>query len=117
MKRGGAFALCVRCSSVPRTDDELASSLAFTDHNFDEPGLAQIGARIKAGAPPQLTPDLLAYLAPGVCEAKRMLGLGRREPVAAPAHLKPRTKSGMVALAAGVAATALALALIGHWWS
>ena len=72
---------------------------------------------IRAGAPPQLTPDLLAYLAPGVCEAKRLLGLGHREPTSAPAHLEPRTSNGTLAVAAGVAATALALALIGHWWS
>ena len=119
----GAFTRCARCQSVPRTDDELALSLAFiADHYYAPADLAEITARLRAGKmPQQLTPALKEYLAPGVAEAKRMLRLDApspsREPSLAPAHLEPRTSNGMLALAAGVAATALALALIGHWWS
>ena len=73
----GAFTRCERCQSVPRTDDELALSLAFiTDHYYAPADLAEITARLHAGKiPPRLTPALKEYLAPGVAEAKRMLGL------------------------------------------
>ena len=119
----GAFTRCARCQSVPRTDDELALSLAFiADHYYAPADLAEITARLHAGKmPPRLTPALKEYLAPGVAEAKRMLGLDApapapsREPSLAPPHLEPRTAGGVLALAAGVAAVALAVALAAHW--
>jgi hypothetical protein len=119
----GAFTRCERCQSLPRTDDELALSLAFiTDHYYAPADLAEITARLHAGKiPPQLTPALKEYLAPGVAEAKRMLGLDApspsREPSLAPPHFEPRTSGGMFGLAAGVAAVALAVALIATQWS
>ena len=119
----GAVTRCERCQSVPRTDDELALSLAFiTDRYYAPADLAEITARLHAGKmPPRLSPALKEYLAPGVAEAKRMLGLDApapsREPSLAPPHLEPRTTRGMYVLAAGAAAVALALALIAAHWS
>jgi hypothetical protein len=100
-------------------------SLAFiTDHYYAPADLAEITARLHAGKmPPRLSPALKEYLAPGVAEAKRMLGLDApapvpsREPSLAPPHLEPRTTGGMYVLAAGVTAVALALALIAAHWS
>jgi len=118
----GAFTRCARCQSLPRTDDELALSLAFiTDHYYAPADLAEITARLRAGKiPPRLTPALKEYLAPGVAEAKRMLGLDApspsREPSLAPPHFEPRTPGGMLGLAAGMAAAALAVALAA-WWT
>lgn len=53
----GAFCPC-ECGAMPQTEDELAISLAMTDHYFDEPTLLQIGAAVKMnGAPPALDPE------------------------------------------------------------
>ena len=53
----GAFCPC-QCGAMPQTEDELAISLAMTDHYFDEPTLQQLGAAIqKTGTPPALDPQ------------------------------------------------------------
>jgi len=38
----GAFNSCGKCGAKPRDVDELALSLAMSDHYFDEPTLEQI---------------------------------------------------------------------------
>lgn len=73
----GAFNHCGQCQARPRTDDELALSLAFTDHYFDRDTLQQIGSGIMSGSTPQLPDAWKAKLAPGVQEAKVMLGIDR----------------------------------------
>jgi hypothetical protein len=52
----GAFVPCPECSALPRTEDDLALSLAMTDHYFDMPTLEQIGASVRDGKPPHLDP-------------------------------------------------------------
>ena len=45
----GAFVPCPECGGFPRNEDELALSLAMTDHYFDMPTLDQMGATIRDG--------------------------------------------------------------------
>jgi hypothetical protein len=62
----GAFCPCGKCAAVPQSEDELALSLAMTDHYFDRPTLEQMGAAVRQGRPPHLDPktraDLVATL-------------------------------------------------------
>ena len=58
----GAFVPCPECSACPQTEDDLALSLAMTDHYFDRPTLEQMGAAIRDGKPPHLEPDTHARL-------------------------------------------------------
>src|SRR5579871_5234 len=53
----GAFVPCPECSGFPQTEDDLALSLAMTDHYFDMPTLEQMGASVRDGVPPHLDPD------------------------------------------------------------
>jgi len=71
----GAFNDCEQCHAIPKTDDELMLSLAFTDHYFERDKLQQIGREIKAGRTPQLADAWKEQLAPAIQEAKRILGL------------------------------------------
>ena len=50
----GAFLPCGDCSALPQNEEEVALSLAMTDHYFDLPTLKQIGTSIANGKPPQL---------------------------------------------------------------
>jgi hypothetical protein len=50
----GAFVPCPQCAAWPQTEDELALSLAMTDHYFDMPTLEQMGASVRDGKPPHL---------------------------------------------------------------
>ena len=56
MKRG-AFNPCPKCKAAPRSEDDLAVSLAMSDHYFDKPKLELMGADIAAGKPLQLAPE------------------------------------------------------------
>lgn len=58
----GAFVPCPECSAAPRTEDDLALSLAMTDHYFDMPTLEQMGAAVREGEPPHLAPETHAQL-------------------------------------------------------
>jgi hypothetical protein len=58
----GAFVPCPKCSAYPQTEDDLALSLAMTDHFFDMPTLEQIGASVRDGKPPDLDPATHAQL-------------------------------------------------------
>jgi hypothetical protein len=53
----GAFCPCSKCSAIPRTEEELALSLAMTDHYFDLATLDQMGAAVREGKPPHLDPQ------------------------------------------------------------
>jgi TPR repeat protein len=85
----GAFNNCRQCQAIPRTDDELMLSLAFTDHYFEWDKLQQISQSIKDGITPQLTNAWKEQLAPAVQEAKRMLGIDRDA-----RKVLPRSKRG-----------------------
>jgi hypothetical protein len=74
----GAFTNCENCGAMPKSDDELMSSLAFTDHYFDLAKLQEIGRNIEAGRSPQLDQATKDKLLPAVQEAKIMLGIGRK---------------------------------------
>ena len=73
----GAFNRCGQCQAMPRTDDELMSSLAFTDHHFEPDKLQQMSQSIKNGETPQLTNAWKEQLAPAIEEVKRVIGIGR----------------------------------------
>ena len=47
----GAFIMCQSCKTTPSTDDDLALSLAMTDHYFDTAVLQQMSLSIKQGNP------------------------------------------------------------------
>jgi hypothetical protein len=58
----GAFVPCPQCAAFPQTEDDLALSLAMTDHYFDMPTLEQMGAAVRDGNPPHLDPKSHAQL-------------------------------------------------------
>jgi hypothetical protein len=53
----GAFNPCEKCNAVPATEDDLAISLAMSDHYFDKPTLERMGTEIAAGKPLNLAPE------------------------------------------------------------
>jgi len=81
----GAFNACGSCSFAPKTERDLAYSLAFTDHYLEEAQLRRIGEDIKAGLPPpRLSPDQEEQFRSTVKDAAPMLGLREKgKPVAA----------------------------------
>jgi hypothetical protein len=58
----GAFCPCPECQALPISEDDLALSLAMTDHYFDVPTLEQMGAAVRDGNLPQLDPETRANL-------------------------------------------------------
>lgn len=52
----GAFNACPKCKAAPSSEDDMAISLAMSDHYFDKPTMEQMGADIAAGKPLQLDP-------------------------------------------------------------
>lgn len=58
----GAFVSCPECHAAPKSEDDLALSLAMTDHYFDMPTLEQMGAAVRDGKPPHLNPETRASL-------------------------------------------------------
>jgi hypothetical protein len=58
----GAFCPCPECQALPKSEDDLALSLAMTDHYFDMPTLEQMGAAVRDGNPPHLDPETRANL-------------------------------------------------------
>ena len=67
----GAFVPCPVCASFPQTEDELALSMAMTDHYFDMPTLEQMGAAVRDGDPPHLDPETRA----GIIAQTRRTGI------------------------------------------
>jgi hypothetical protein len=58
----GAVVPCPKCSGFPQTEDELALSLAMTDHYFDRPTLKKVAASVREGKPPHFDPATHAQL-------------------------------------------------------
>lgn len=52
----GALVLCPECLGHPETEDDMALSLAMTDHYFDLPTLERMGEAVREGEPPRLDP-------------------------------------------------------------
>ena len=54
----GAFTACPACMHRPRNDDELAQSLALSDHNLDSDALDRMSERIRSGESVPVDPTL-----------------------------------------------------------
>ena len=79
----GAFNACPKCKAAPRSEDDLALSLALSDHYIDKPTMERVGASITAGQQMQLAPETrrplieklqesgLQTIAPGLVNGKR----------------------------------------------
>jgi hypothetical protein len=53
----GAFTSCDQCMVTPVYEDDLAISLAMTDHYFDIPTLEQMASDIRSGKRLTLEPE------------------------------------------------------------
>jgi hypothetical protein len=53
----GAFTPCEKCEATPVNEDDLAISLAMTDHYFDMPTLEQMASDIRIGERLTLEPE------------------------------------------------------------
>lgn len=58
----GAFTTCEKCKAAPQTVDDLALSLAITDHYFDGENLNNISLDIKNGKAVSLDAETKARL-------------------------------------------------------
>lgn len=58
----GAFCPCPKCHRCPTSEDDLALSLAMTDHYFDLPSLEQMGKDLQNGKPLHLDDETRAQL-------------------------------------------------------
>jgi hypothetical protein len=72
----GAFTPCGKCKAMPGSEDDLALSLAMTDHYFDMATLKQMGASIASGNPPQLDPETRENLIKTVRQSGQYTGAG-----------------------------------------
>ena len=52
----GAFNPCPKCKAAPTGEDDMAVSLALTDHYFDKAALERMGVDIAAGKQMTLDP-------------------------------------------------------------
>ena len=91
----GAFNPCEKCGEFPKTEDELAISLAMTDHYFDKHSLEQMGAATKRdGKPPNLAPETHQDLLKVIRESKTMMpmveNLMKEESDALKMEVKPK---------------------------
>ena len=62
----GAFTPCPACGTEPQTDEDLAHSLALTDHYLTPEGLAQVQQQALAGQPINIDPDFYEQLLQGL---------------------------------------------------
>jgi hypothetical protein len=65
-----AFTPCPACGTEPQTDDDLAYSLALTDHYLTPEGLAQVQQQALAGEPINIDPDFYEQLRQGLREER-----------------------------------------------
>jgi hypothetical protein len=72
----GAFLPCMQCQHQPKSEDELAISLAMTDHYFDENDLKEIAEQVREGNPPALDEESKEQLVAQI----RKLGLVNETP-------------------------------------
>jgi hypothetical protein len=84
----GAFCPCQECQALPANEDDLAISLAMTDHYFDMPTLEQMGATIRDGKPVHLDEaskaNILASLHESGMVDKLLAQMGQLKPPEAP---------------------------------
>jgi hypothetical protein len=66
----GAFTPCSACGTAPQTDEDLAHSLALTDHYLTPEGLAQVQQQARAGQPVNIDPDFYEQLLQGLREER-----------------------------------------------
>lgn len=68
---------CSRCGEKPEREDELALSIALTDHYSDRETLERLGSQIAAGKRPSVDPNLLAEYRGFMSspEAQRMMAM------------------------------------------
>jgi hypothetical protein len=73
----GAFNPCEKCGAKPNGPDEMALSMAVSDHHFDKPSLERIGAEIRAGRPVPVDPAFVESLKDVVASpiGQRMMGM------------------------------------------
>ncbi|HEX8505819.1 MAG TPA: hypothetical protein VF630_10655 [Hymenobacter sp.] len=62
----GAFTPCPACGAEPASDEELAHSLALTDHYLTPEGLEQVQQQAAAGQPINVDPDFYEQLLQGL---------------------------------------------------
>ena len=72
----GAFSSCENCGKEPRTNDDLALSMALTDHYFSHEQLMQMGAKIKAGEKLDVNPAQKAEIIDTIKTARNIDVLG-----------------------------------------
>ena len=71
----GAFNACPKCKAAPSTEDDLAISVAMSDHYFDKPTLERMGADVAAGKPMHLAPETRRDLIKSLRDAQRHMPL------------------------------------------
>lgn len=71
----GAFNACQKCRARPTTDDELTTSLLFTDHYYDQETLARVSEDIRNGVKFNIDDATRSQLAPAIHEFRRTIGL------------------------------------------
>jgi hypothetical protein len=69
----GAFNSCRKCGAEPRHIDDLALSLAMSDHYFDKPTLEQISKIIQTGREPVIDRTLVQRITEELSENKELL--------------------------------------------
>lgn len=70
----GAFNACQKCHARPTTDDELTTSLLFTDHYYDQETLAKVSEEIRNGVKFNIDDATRSTLTPAIQEFKRTVG-------------------------------------------
>lgn len=73
----GAFNPCETCGAKPNGPDEMALSMAISDHHFDKPSLERIAAEIRAGRPVPIDPAFVESLKDALASptGQRMMGM------------------------------------------
>jgi len=66
----GAFTSCPHCGAEPTTDEDLAHSLALTDHYLTPEALEQVQQRAVAGQPIDIAPEFYEQLLQGLQEER-----------------------------------------------
>lgn len=70
----GAFCPCPDFQAMPKCEEDLAISLAMTDHYFDLDALKQIGASVRErGEPPLLHPETREHILATIRSAGGMM--------------------------------------------
>ena len=73
-KKIGAFLPCPNCGKVPKTDEELAVSLAMTDHYFDKADLDKMSeATRRNGKAPELSRETQQQMVEAIRRLRPML--------------------------------------------